>query len=297
MKSGFVSVVGRPNVGKSTLVNALVGQKVSITSSRPQTTRNVIRGAVTGYEDGEPTYQIVLVDTPGLHKPRTELGNRLNTLVYGSLADADAVAFLVDATQPIGPGDRLIAERLTESGAKVVLVVNKVDKAGDDDVLEQLVKASGWDFAAYVPISALRGQNLGPLVEELVGLLPDGPLYFPGDIKSDQPEEILVGEIVREKFLERLREELPHSLAVVTDEIDATDDLITIAARVIVERSSQKGIVIGKGGSLLRDAGTEARLELENILGNKVHLDLRVSVERDWQQSPSLLDRLGFSGG
>ncbi len=297
MKSGFVSVVGRPNVGKSTLVNALVGQKVSITSSRPQTTRNVIRGAVTGYEDGEPSYQIVLVDTPGLHKPRTELGNRLNTLVYGSLADADAVAFLVDATQPIGPGDRLIAERLKESGARVVLVVNKVDRAGDDDILEQLVKASGWDFDAYVPISALQGQNLGPLVEELVAVLPEGPLYFPSDIKSDQPEETLIAEIVREKFLERLREELPHSVAVVTDDIDASDDLIVISARVIVERSSQKGIVIGKGGTLLRDAGTEARRELESILGNKVHLDLRVSVERDWQQSPSLLDRLGFSSG
>ncbi len=295
MKSGFVAVVGRPNVGKSTLVNALVGQKVSITSTRPQTTRNVIRGAVTGYENGEPSYQIVLVDTPGLHKPRTELGNRLNTLVYGTLADSDAVAFMVDATQPIGPGDRLIGERLKESGAKVVLVVNKVDKAGGDDVLEQLVKASGWDFDAYVPVSALRGTNLEPLVDELVARLPEGPLYFPADVKSDQPEEILIAEIVREKFLERLRDELPHSLAVVVDDIDATDDLVTVSARVIVERSSQKGIVIGKGGTLLRDAGTEARHELESLLGNKVHLDLRVTVQRDWQQSPSLLDRLGFS--
>ncbi len=294
MKSGFVSVVGRPNVGKSTLVNALVGQKVSITSSRPQTTRNVIRGAVTGFDDGEPSYQIVLVDTPGLHKPRTELGSRLNTLVYGSLADADAALFLVDATQPIGPGDRLIAERLKESGTEVVLVVNKIDKAGDDDVLEQLVKASGWDFGAYVPVSALHETNLEPLIEELVARLPEGPRYFPTDVKSDQPEEILIAEIVREKFLERLREELPHSLAVVADDIDATDDLITISARVIVERPSQKGIVIGKGGSLLRDAGTEARHELESLLGNQVHLDLRVTVERDWQQSPSLLDRLGF---
>ncbi|HEY5650243.1 MAG TPA: GTPase Era, partial [Acidimicrobiia bacterium] len=230
-----------------------------------------------------------------LHKPRTELGNRLNTLVYGTLADADAVAFLVDATQPIGPGDRLIGERLRDSGAKVVLVVNKVDRAGGDDVLEQLVKASGWDFEAYVPVSALKGTNLGPLIDELVARLPEGPLYFPGDIKSDQPEEILIAEIIREKFLERLREELPHSLAVVVDDIDAGDDLITISARVIVERSSQKGIVIGKGGTLLRDAGTEARHELESLLGNRVHLDLRVSVERDWQQSPSLLDRLGFS--
>ncbi|MGD2061532.1 MAG: GTPase Era [Acidimicrobiia bacterium] len=294
MKSGFVSVVGRPNVGKSTLVNALVGQKVSITSSRPQTTRNTIRGAVSGYADGEPVYQIVLVDTPGLHKPRTELGNRLNTLVYGSLADADAALFLIDATQPIGPGDRLIAERLKESGASVVVVVNKVDRAKNDDVVEQLVKAGDWDFTAYVPVSALRGTNLEPVVDEVVALLPEGPMYFPPDVKSDQPEELLISEIVREKFLERLRDELPHSLVVVTDDIDTTDDLITISARVIVERSSQKGIVIGKGGSLLRDAGTEARLELERLLGGKVHLDLRVSVERDWQQTPHLLDRLGF---
>ncbi len=294
MKSGFVSVVGRPNVGKSTLVNALVGQKVSITSSRPQTTRNTIRGAVTGYEDGEPAYQIVLVDTPGLHKPRTELGTRLNTLVYGSLADADAALFLIDATQPVGPGDRLIAERLQEAGVDVVLVVNKVDKAKNDDVVEQLVKASGWEFDAYVPVSALHATNLEPVIEELVALLPEGPLYFPADVKSDQPEELLIGEIVREKFLERLRDELPHSLVVVTDDIDTTEELTTISARVIVERSSQKGIVIGKGGSLLRDAGTEARLELERLLGGKVHLDLRVSVERDWQQTPHLLDRLGF---
>jgi GTP-binding protein Era len=294
LKSGFVSVVGRPNVGKSTLVNALVGQKVSITSSRPQTTRNTIRGAVSGYADGEPVYQIVLVDTPGLHKPRTELGNRLNTLVYGSLADADAALFLIDATQPIGPGDRLIAERLKESGASVVVVVNKVDRAKNDDVVEQLVKAGDWDFTAYVPVSALRGTNLEPVVDEVVALLPEGPMYFPPDVKSDQPEELLISEIVREKFLERLRDELPHSLVVVTDDIDTTDDLITISARVIVERSSQKGIVIGKGGSLLRDAGTEARLELERLLGGKVHLDLRVSVERDWQQTPHLLDRLGF---
>lgn len=294
MKSGFVPVVGRPNVGKSTLVNALVGEKVVITSSRPQTTRNVVRGAVTGFDEGEPSYQIVLVDTPGLHKPRTELGNRLNTLVYGTLAEADAVVFLIDATQPIGPGDKLIAERLRESGASVVVVVNKVDKASNDDVLEQLVKASHWNFDAYVPISALKTQNLEPLVAELVDRLPEGPLYFPPEMKSDQSEEVLIAEIVREKFLERLREELPHSLTVVTDDVDATESLITISARVIVERSSQKGIVIGKGGTLLRDAGTEARKELETLLGNKVHLDLRVSVERDWQQSPSLLDRLGF---
>lgn len=296
MKSGFVAVVGRPNVGKSTMVNAMVGEKVTITSSRPQTTRNVIRGAVTGRdEQGEPLYQIVLVDTPGLHRPRTELGNRLNALVYGSLADADAVVFMIDATQPIGPGDRLIAERLRESGAEVVVVVNKIDKAAKGDVVAQLVEAAEWDFASYVPMSAKTGENIDPLVTELVERLPEGPMYFPDSMVSDQPESMLVSEIIREKFLEKLRDELPHSLAVVTDEMTTRDDgLLTIAARVIVERRSQKGIVIGKGGSLLGEAGTEARHELESIFGSKVHLDLRVTVESDWQQTPALLDRLGF---
>lgn len=296
MKSGFVAVVGRPNVGKSTLVNALVGQKVTITSSRPQTTRNAIRGAVTGRdEDGQPIHQIVLVDTPGLHKPRTELGNRLNSLVYGSLADADAVAFVIDATQPIGPGDRLIADRLVEAGAEVVVVVNKIDVAGEGDVITQLARAADWDFGAYVPLSAKTHENVEPLVDELVERLPEGPMYFPEAMVSDQPESVLVGEIIREKFLERLREELPHSLAVVVDDIEERDDgLVMVAARVVVERRSQKGIVIGKGGSLLREAGTEARTELESIFGSKVHLDLRVTVESDWQQTPALLDRLGF---
>lgn len=296
MKSGFVAVVGRPNVGKSTMVNALVGEKVTITSSKPQTTRNIIRGAVTGRDDqGEPIYQIVLVDTPGLHRPRTELGNRLNALVYGSLADADAVVFMIDATQPIGPGDRLIGERLKESGAEVVVVVNKIDKAAKGDVVTQLVEAAEWDFGSYVPMSARTGENLDPLVTELVERLPEGPLYFPDSMVSDQPESMLVSEIIREKFLEKLRDELPHSLAVVTDEMTTRDDgLLTIAARVIVERRSQKGIVIGKGGSLLGEAGTEARHELESIFGAKVHLDLRVTVEADWQQTPALLDRLGF---
>lgn len=296
MKSGFVAVVGRPNVGKSTLVNALVGQKVTITSSRPQTTRNVIRGAVTGRDErGEPVYQIVLVDTPGLHKPRTELGNRLNSMVYGSLADADAVVFMIDASQPIGPGDRLIAQRLSEAGADVVVVVNKTDKAGKGDVVTQLVEAGEWDFGAYVPMSAKTGENLDPLLEELIDRLPEGPMYFPDEMVSDLPESVLIAEIIREKFLEKLREELPHSLAVVTDDVFTRDDgLLTISARVIVERRSQKGIVIGKGGSLLGEAGTEARLELESIFGSKVHLDLRVTVESEWQQTPALLDRLGF---
>ena len=295
MKSGFVPVVGRPNVGKSTLVNALVGQKVAITSTRPQTTRNAIRGVLTLHDADNPSAQIVFVDTPGLHRPRTELGNRLNGLVYGTLAEADVVVFVIDATQPIGPGDRRIAERLGESGAQVVVVVNKTDTADRNEVASQLAEAATWDFAAYVPLSALDASNLEPLVDEIVLRLPEGPLYFDAREVSDQPEHVLVAEIVREKFLERLREELPHSLVVITEEMETRDDgLLWISARVVVERRSQRGIVIGKGGVLLRDAGTEARIELESIFGTRVHLDLRVRVEPEWQSTPELLDRLGF---
>jgi GTP-binding protein Era len=295
MRSGFVPVVGRPNVGKSTLVNQMVGTKVTITSSRPQTTRNAIRGVVNGPDPGNPEYQIVLIDTPGLHKPRNELGTRLNSLVYGTLSEADVVLFMIDATMPVGPGDRLIAERLDKAEAEVILVVNKIDTAGRADVVEQLVKAGEWDFASYVPVSALDAIGIGQLIDEIVGRLPEGPVYYPPGMTTDQPESLVIAEIVREKFLGRLREELPHSLVVSVEDIEQRDDgLIDIAADIIVERKSQKGIVIGKGGSLLQLAGTEARHDLEALLGNRVNLRLHVSVEPDWQRKPQLLDRLGF---
>jgi GTPase len=295
VRSGFVPVVGRPNVGKSTLVNALVGRKVAITSSRPQTTRNTIRGIVTGVTDGSPAWQLVLVDTPGIHKPRTELGNRLNALVYGTLSQADAVVFVIDATQPVGPGDRLIAERLREASAEVVVAVNKTDRAARAAVVLQLEQAGAWDFAAYVPLSALTGQNLAPLVDELVARLPEGPLFFPPDLRTDQADEHLAAELVREQFLELLRDELPHSLAVVVEDLSQrADGLVVVTARLVVERDSQRGIVIGKGGSMLEQAGTKARAELEALFGARVHLDLRVAVEPDWQRRPQLLDRLGF---
>jgi GTP-binding protein Era len=295
MRSGFVPVVGRPNVGKSTLVNHLVGSKVTITSARPQTTRNAIRGVVNGPDREHPEYQIVLIDTPGLHKPRNELGTRLNSLVYGTLSEADVVLFMIDATMPVGPGDRLIAERLGKAEAEVVLVLNKIDTAGKGDVVEQLVKAGEWDFASYVPVSAIDGTGIGELVGEIVGRLPEGPIYYPVGMTTDQPESLVVAEIVREKFLDRLREELPHSLVVVVEDLEQRDDgLIDIAADIIVERKSQKGIVIGKGGSLLKAAGSEARVDLEALLGNRVILRLQVTVEPGWQRKPQLLDRLGF---
>lgn len=299
MKSGFVAVVGRPNVGKSTLVNRMVGVKVAITSSRPQTTRNAIRGVVNGPDPADPEYQIVLVDTPGVHRPKTELGNRLNSIVYGTLAESDAVLFVIDATMPIGPGDRLIAERLIQSGTEdVVVAVNKVDRASRGATVTQLVEASDWPFEEIYPISALTGESVPELVDELAGRLPEGPMYFPTGMTSDQPEVFVVAEIVREKFLDRLREELPHSLVVRIEAIEERESgVVDVIAEAVVERDSQKGIVIGKGGSLIKEAGTEARLELETLFGTKVNLDLRVVVEKDWQSRPQLLDRLGFEGG
>lgn len=289
-KSGFISVVGRPNVGKSTLVNALVGQKVAITSPRPQTTRNTIRGVATNGE-----IQLVLVDTPGLHKPRNVLGERLNKLVYGSIAEADAVLFLLDAGQPIGPGDKLIAERLLKSGAPVIVAVNKTDQASNDEVLGQLSRAGEWDFAAYVPISALKGAGLEALRSELEGLMPEGPFFFPLDMHSDQPDQLLAAELVREKYLSRLREELPHSLAVVVGDIEERENgVLYIPATVYIERQSQKGMIIGKGGALIKIVGGEARAELERLFGVPVYLDLRAKVEKDWQRRDDTLDRLGF---
>jgi GTP-binding protein Era len=240
VKSGFVVVVGRPNVGKSTLVNQMVGSKVAITSSRPQTTRNAIRGVVTGPNDTDPEYQIVLVDTPGLHKPKTELGTRLNSLVYRTLSEADVVLFLIDATMPIGPGDRLIAERLIRSEASVVVGVNKIDKASRNATVTQLLEAAGWPFKDIFPMSATEGDGVAELVDELVDRLPDGPRYYPEGMTTDQPESLVIAEIVREKFLERLREELPHSLIVRIEDMEQRENgLIDIAADVVVETSAR----------------------------------------------------------
>ncbi len=290
MRSGFVAVVGRPNVGKSTLVNSLVGEKVAITSPRPQTTRNTIRGI-----RNDADRQIIFVDTPGLHRPRTALGSRLNRLVYGSLEEADAVLLVLDATQKVGPGDRLIAERLQQAEATVVVVVNKVDIARNDRILEQLEEAGAWDFTAYVPVSALENDGTERVLEEIDGLLSEGPQYFPTDTHMDQPDRLYAAELIREKFLHRLREELPHSLAIVVEEMETRDnDTVYVGASAFVERKSQKGIVIGKGGSLLREVGAEARADLERFFGSPVYLDIRVKVEQDWQRRDQTLDRLGF---
>jgi GTP-binding protein Era len=292
MRSGFIAIVGRPNVGKSTLVNALVGSKVAITSSRPQTTRNTIRGVVNV---AERDAQLVFVDTPGVHRPRTALGDRLNRLVYGSLEDADVGLLVLDATQKVGPGDRMLAERLRASRSPTVVAVNKIDRATHGHVVASLGEAAEWDFAAYVPVSATERTGLDDLVAEVIELVPQGPAFFPPGMATDQPDALIAAEFVREKYLARLREELPHSLAVVVDEMEMrTNGTLYIAGSIYVERDSQKGIVIGKGGTALREVGEAARIELAEYFGSPVYLDLRVKVERDWQRRDHLLDRLGF---
>ncbi|MGH9167338.1 MAG: GTPase Era, partial [Acidimicrobiia bacterium] len=252
MRSGLVPVVGRPNVGKSSLVNALVGTKVSIISVRPQTTRNTIRGVLT-----RPGFQAVFIDTPGLHKPRTALGERLNALVYGTLGESDVVVMVLDATQKVARGDRMIAQRLQEAGSPVLVAVNKVDLAAGSRVAARLVEAAEWDFDAYLPVSAREGSGLEPLLAELVERLPEGPRYFPEGVQTDQPDRVVAAELVREKFLAHLREELPHALAVEVQEMEErAGGLLYIAADLIVERVSQRGMVIGKGGGLLQEAGS-----------------------------------------
>ena len=296
MKTGFAAVVGRPNVGKSTLINGLVGSKVSITSKRPQTTRLVARGILT-IEGPDGGAQIVLVDTPGLYRPRTALGERLNSIAYRSLAEADCFLFVIEATGKVGPGDRRIAERLIRIGPadKVIVIVNKIDLVRKGRVAERLSEAAPWDFGAYVPVSALTGDGLDRVVGELVPRLPEGPAHYPAGTSTDQPEEVLVAETVREKLLAVMREELPHSVAVKTDTIERRKaGSIRIEASIYVERLSQKGIVIGAGGSMIRQVGMEARLELEETLASPVYLDLRVKVEKDWQRFPDRIRRLGL---
>ena len=296
MRAGFVAVVGRPNVGKSTLINGLVGQKVSITSWRPQTTRMTTRGILT-VEGPEGSTQIVLVDTPGLHRPRTALGEQLNTVAYRTLADADCFLFVIDATGKVGPGDRLIAERLIRTGRSdmVIVIVNKIDLVRRGRVAERLHEAAPWDFGAYVPVSALKGKGLNLIVGELELRLPEGPAHYPAGMSTDQPEEVQVAETVREKLLAVLRDELPHSVAVKTETIERPKKgSIRIEASIYVERPSQKGIVIGAGGSMLRRIGTEARRELEEHFSRQVYLDLRVKVEKDWQRYPDRIKRVGL---
>jgi GTP-binding protein Era len=295
-RSGFVCFVGRPNTGKSTLTNALVGAKVAITSDRPQTTRHTIRGIVH-----RENFQIILVDTPGLHRPRTLLGQRLNDLVKGTYSEVDVIGLCIPADEKIGPGDRWIYQqiRTIAPNTTLVVVVTKIDKVPKDRIAAQLFAVSelvGPD-TEVVPASATRGENLDVLTDVLAAQLPPGPAFYPDGELTDEPEEVLMAELIREAALDGVRDELPHSLAVVIEEVsprEGRDDLIDVHANLYVERDSQKGIVIGKGGARLREVGTAARTQIEKLLGTNVYLDLRVKIAKNWQRDPKQLGRLGF---
>lgn len=300
-RSGFVCFVGRPNTGKSTLTNALVGSKVAITSNRPQTTRHTIRGIVH-----RPDFQIVLVDTPGLHRPRTLLGKRLNDLVRDTYSEVDVIGWCVPADEPIGPGDRWIFEQIRAVAPRttLIVIVTKIDKVAKDRVAAQLMAVSelaGEHAAAIVPVSATTGEQIDVLIGVLVDQLEEGPAFYPDGELTDEPEEVLMAELIREAALEGVRDELPHSLAVVIDEVSMREgrteeqgELMDVHALIYVERDSQKGIVIGKGGARLKEVGSSARRQIEKLLGTKVYLDLRVKVAKNWQQDPKQLGRLGF---
>jgi GTP-binding protein Era len=290
-RSGFVTFVGRPNVGKSTLTNALVGEKVAITSDKPQTTRRAIRGILN-----RPAGQLVIVDTPGLHKPRTLLGERLNHLVEQVLGDVDVIGFLVPANEKVGPGDRRIAESLDGyRRAKKVAIVTKTDAASRDQVTERLLEVDALreDWAAVIPLSAVTAEQLDVLTDELLALMPEGPRLYEEGVVTDESLEDRIAEIIREAALEGVRDELPHSLAVVVEEM-TPGKVLTIRAEIFVERDSQKSIVIGTRGARLKDVGIRARAEIEQLLGRKVYLDLHVRIAKEWQRDPKQLRRLGF---
>lgn len=299
-RSGFICFVGRPNTGKSTLTNALVGEKIAITSNRPQTTRHTIRGIVN-----RDDAQLVLVDTPGLHRPRTLLGQRLNDLVRDTYSEVDVIGVCIPADEPIGPGDRWIVKQVREMAPRTTVlgVVTKIDRVTPDKVGEQLIALAellGPD-SEVVPVSAKSGKQLDVLSDLLVSLVEPGPAFYPDGELTDEPEQVLMAEFIREAALEGVRDELPHSLAVVIEEVidreDRRDDqppMVDVHAILYVERDSQKGIIIGKKGARLKEVGTVARTQIEKLLGTKVYLDLHVKVAKDWQRDPKALTRLGF---
>jgi GTPase len=289
-RAGFACFVGRPNAGKSTLTNAMVGQKIAITSSKPQTTRHIIRGVVH-----RPDAQLVLVDTPGLHRPRTLLGERLNDLVKEVWSEVDVIGICFPADEKVGPGDRFIAAEMAELKATVIAVVTKVDLVDPAALAAHLMAVSQlYDFAEIVPVSAVSGHQVETLVDVMVKYLPESPRLYPDDVLTEEPEQVLIGELVREAALEGVRDELPHSIAVLVEEMVDEGDVVRIFADLYVERDSQKSIVIGHRGSRLKDVGTRARREIETLLGRRVYLDLHVRVAKEWQRDPRQLRKLGF---
>lgn len=290
-KSGFVAVIGRPNVGKSTLINKIIGQKIAITSDKPQTTRSRIQCILT-LDDA----QIIFLDTPGIHKPKLKLGEYMLKAAEGTLKEVDAIFFVIDATEKFGGGEKYILERLSATNKPVILVVNKVDLVEREKLLPIIADYSARrDFAAIVPISATEGINVDALINETKKFLPEGVQYYPADMVTDQPERLIIAELIREKILHATQDEVPHSIAVDLDEFTERDNgTIFIRATIYVERDSQKGILIGKGGAMLKGIGAAARPEIEMLLGTKIFLDLWVKVKRDWRNSVSALNQFGL---
>lgn len=293
-KSGFVAIIGRPNVGKSTLMNQVVGQKIAIMSDKPQTTRNKIHGVYTTNES-----QVVFLDTPGIHKRQSKLGDYMNQTALGTLGEVEAALFLVDASEGIGGGDRYIAEQLKKIKTPIILVLNKIDKIDPPALLpliEQYRKLH--DFAEIVPISAKLGNNVNTLLDQIQRYLPPGPQYYPEDQVTDHPEQFVCAELIREKILHMTREEVPHSIAVTIEDMRVEENgTVYISAVIFVERDSQKGIIIGKQGALLKEVGRQARQDIQRLLGSKIFLELWVKVKKDWRNQERVLRDLGFHRG
>lgn len=292
-KSGFISIIGRPNVGKSTFLNRVIGQKIAIMSDKPQTTRNKVQGVLTTDDS-----QMIFIDTPGIHKPKHKLGDFMLKVSKNTLREVDVIMFMVNAEQKLGKGDEFILEMLAGNTTPVFLVINKIDAIHPDELMGIIESyKERYDFAEIVPISALQGNNVENLLVTLAKYLPEGPQYYPADQVTDHPERFIISELIREKVLHLTREEIPHSIAVVIDKIrrdEENEDKIHVAATIIVERDSQKGIVIGKRGALLKEVGTRARKDIEMLLGSKVYLELWVKVQKDWRNKATHLRDFGF---
>ncbi|MBD7935815.1 MULTISPECIES: GTPase Era [Cytobacillus] len=291
-QSGFISIIGRPNVGKSTLLNRVIGQKIAIMSDKPQTTRNKVQGVLTTNDA-----QYIFIDTPGIHKPKHKLGDFMMKVAQNTLKEVDAIIFMVNAEEGFGRGEEFIIEKFQSVKTPVFLVINKIDKIHPDALLSVIDSyKEKYNFCEIVPISALEGNNVDRLLEQLKEYLPEGPQYYPADQVTDHPERFIISELIREKALHLTREEIPHSLAVVIDKIERQDkkDIIHVMATIIVERDSQKGIVIGKQGKMLKEIGQRARVDIENLMGSKVFLELWVKVQKDWRNKMTQLRDFGF---
>jgi GTPase len=292
-KSGFISIIGRPNVGKSTFLNRVIGQKIAIMSDKPQTTRNKIQGVLT-----LENTQMIFIDTPGIHKPKHKLGDFMMKVAQNTLKEVDLILFMVNAAEGFGRGEEFILEKFQTVNTPIFLVINKIDQIHPDDLLPIIESyKEKYPFKEVVPISALEGNNVDRLLEQIKTYLPEGPQYYPADQVTDHPERFIITELIREKALHLTREEIPHSLAVVLDKIERPEgkDIINVMATVIVERDSQKGIIIGKKGSMLKEIGMRARVDIENLLGSKVFLELWVKVQKDWRNKMSQLRDFGFN--